>query len=133
MVESAKYSGKGYGGTPTFRGIHNKAKFLTLYTLMAVEVHHLGRFPRGLTAAQIAGVAGVMRGTLWRRLPVWHRWGYVRRRRRPCAPILPGGMPGPKQFHYRIAERGTRWLERYGHLAPPEWTARWRSNEDGKA
>lgn len=126
MAFSSKYGGKGQGrGCPSFRGCHNKARFLTLLILANVHLRYKQYYPWGIPVSELSRLSGVKATTLFRNLPRWHRWRFVKRIRRPqgfhTAQCYRIGFGSAQCFYYEIAERGIRWLREYSGLVPKGW------------
>ena len=86
----------------TFEGRHNSVKTKTLVVLYHRQFTE--GLNTGLTAKQIALLAGVNLGSVLSRAGSWYRWGYIGRRAKTDG----NGRPA---YFYSLAGRGKNFIE----------------------
>jgi len=98
---------------PSFNGRHNATKSKALLALEDYRLGLNGRRGKGLTARQIHMVTGCPYNSILSSVGKWVRWKLILRREAR-------NVYGRMVYHYVIAQRGRRWLERHAWRMPLE-------------
>ena len=89
----------------SFNPPHNQTRAMVLLALDDYREHHSGR-GKGLTVKELLAMTGRPYGSIAASVGKWMKWDFISRH---CASDSNGRLI----FHYRIAPRGRRWLQKH--------------------